>query len=193
MSRPPGQDREKMRAMALSATIYRIELELADVGRGVYESLELRVARHPSENARRMLARVLAYALEYEEGIDFGRGVSATEEPAIAITDLRGDMKAWIDVGQPSAERLHKASKRGARVAVYTYEDPTNLLADLAKKRIHRQEALELTALPGPLLDALEATLERNEKWSLTVSEGDLYLTRGDTTLEGRPTKITPP
>jgi uncharacterized protein YaeQ len=173
--------------MALGATIYRFHLELADVGRGVYEPLELRVARHPSESARRMLARVLAYALEYEEGIEFGRGVSTTEEPAISVRDLRGDLRTWIDVGQPSAERLHKAAKLCARVAVYGYADPTPWLAELGKHRIHRHEELDLVLLPASLLDPLEASLDRTERWSLTVSEGNLYLTRGDETLEGSP------
>src|SRR5690606_19553202 len=139
------------------------------------------------ESVRRMLARVLAYALEYEEGIELGRGVSSTDEPAIAVRDLRGDLRVWIDVGQPSPERLHKAAKLGGRVAVYGYADPTPWLAELARHRIHRQEELELTLLPASLLDALEASLERTERWSLTVSDGCLYLTRGEETLEGSP------
>lgn len=182
-----------LRAMAIGATIYRFTIELADVDRNRYETLELRVARHPSESIRRMLARVLAYALEYEEGIDFGRGIGATDDPALFVKDLRGDLKVWIDVGQPSVERLHKASKLGVRVVVYAYADPSPLVAELAKSPIHRQHELELRSLPAALLDALEADLSRNETWSLTISEGALYLTRGDETLEAAPTRIPVP
>jgi len=178
--------------VALGSTIHRIAIELADVDRGQYASIELRVARHPSESERRMLARILAYALEHEDGIELGRGI-ASDEPAVWIKDLRGDVRAWIEVGQPSVERLHKASKLGARVVVYAYADPAPLVAELAKGPIHRQDELELRAIPPALLDALEADLTRNESWTLTVSEGVLYLTRGDRTLEASIARIEPP
>lgn len=172
--------------MALGATMYRFEIELSDVGRGVYETLELRVAQHPSENDRFMLARVFAYLLNHEEGIDFGRGISSTEEPAVWVKDLRGDLRTWIDIGQPSPERLHKASKLGARVVVYAHRDPTPLLRELAKATLHRREEIEIWELPSALLDALEASLERIERWSVTVSDDSLYVTRGASTLEGQ-------
>ena len=97
--------------MALAATVYRFQIELSDVDRGVYESLDLRVARHPSESMTYLLARVIAYALLFAEGIAFGKGLSTTEEPALWIKDLQGSLRAWVEVGTPSADRLHKASK----------------------------------------------------------------------------------
>ncbi|MCB9604779.1 MAG: YaeQ family protein, partial [Sandaracinus sp.] len=148
-------------------------------------SLDLRVAQHPSETPRRMIARVLAYALQHEEGIDFGRGLSATDDPAVWVRDPAGDVRVWIEVGQPSPERLHRASKAAGRTVVYAYADPTPWLRELDKATVHRREALELWVLPPSLLDALEAALERHERWSLTVSEGTLYLTRGEATFEG--------
>ncbi len=175
--------------VALGATIHRFIIELADTGRGVYESLDLRVARHPSETVRHMMARVLAYCLSFEPGIDFGRGVSTAEEPAVWVRDLRSDVTAWIDVGRPSPERLHRASKRAGRVVVYAHGNPAPLLRDIERATIHRKEALEVWALPAALLDRLEAVLERTERWSLTVSGGELYLTRGDETLEGALTR----
>ncbi|MCB9616272.1 MAG: YaeQ family protein [Sandaracinus sp.] len=171
--------------MALGATIHRFSIELSDVERSVYESLDLRVAQHPSETPRRMIARVLAYALQHEEGIDFGRGLSATDDPAVWVRDPAGDVRVWIEVGQPSPERLHRASKAAGRTVVYAYADPTPWLRELDKATVHRREALELWVLPPSLLDALEAALERHERWSLTVSEGTLYLTRGEATFEG--------
>ena len=171
--------------MALTATIHRFDIELSDVGRGVYETLELRVARHPSESARYMVARVLAYGLSYEAGIEFGRGVSTAEEPAVWVRDLRGDLVAWIEIGHPTVERLHRASKTGARVRVYAHKDPYPLVRELLKSPIHRQDELEVWQLPAAVLDALEVAVERHERWSLTVSDGELYSTRNGETLSG--------
>ena len=95
--------------MALSSTLYRLRIELSDVDRGVYESLDLRVARHPSEGADRLVARVLAYALLYEPGLEFGKGLSDADEPALSTHDLTGQLTHWIDVGTPSADRIHIA------------------------------------------------------------------------------------
>ena len=96
--------------MALSATICRFHFELSDVDRGVYESVELRAAQHPSESDAYFVTRVLAWALEYNEGLAFGRGVSTPEDPAIYLADDIGDYLLWIEIGQPSAERLHKVT-----------------------------------------------------------------------------------
>ena len=133
--------------MALTATIYNFDVELADTDRHVYESLSLRVARHPSESEEYLVARLIAYLLEFAEGIEFSRGVSSPDEPPIAIRDLTGALTAWIDIGTPAAERLNKASKAAGRVAVYTHKDPRQFLKQLAGKKIHNAEALELYAL----------------------------------------------
>jgi uncharacterized protein YaeQ len=103
--------------VALGATIYAFKIELADSDRGVYLPLELRVARHPSETEDHLLTRVLAYCLEYTEGIHLSNGLSEPDEPAISIRDLTGLLKSWIDVGAPDAARLHRAAKLAPRVA----------------------------------------------------------------------------
>ena len=102
--------------MALASTIYTFDIELADTDRGVYETLALRVAQHPSETEEFLVTRVLAYCLEYTEGIEFSRGLAEPDEPAIAIRDLTGAWRAWIEIGAPDAARLHKASKAAPRV-----------------------------------------------------------------------------
>jgi uncharacterized protein YaeQ len=171
--------------MALSATIYNFDIELADTDRHVYESLALRVARHPSESEEYLMARLLAYLLEFAEGIEFSRGVSDPEEPTIAVRDLTGAIKTWIDVGTPDAARLHKASKAAGRVAVYTHKDPTQFLKQLAGERIHRAAALELYAIDRALISALVARLERRVAFSLSVTDHELYLSIGADTLTG--------
>ena len=128
--------------MALQATIYNFDIDLADSDRGVYESLALRVARHPSESEDYLIARLIAYLLEFVDGIAFSRGISDPDEPAIAVRDLTGAIQTWIDVGTPDAARLHKASKTAARVAVYTHKDPRQFLDRLAGEKIHRYNSL---------------------------------------------------
>ena len=177
--------------MALTATIHTFDIDLADSDRHVYESLALRVARHPSESEEYLLTRVLAYALEFTEGIEFTRGLFEPDEPAIAVRDLTGTMRAWIDVGAPEAARLHRASKAVPRVAVYAHRDPMQLVSRLAGARIHRAEALELYAIDRDLIGALAARLERRVAWSLSVQDRELYLTIGGDTLSGRVSRHT--
>ncbi len=113
--------------------IYNFEIDLADHDRGVYETLALRVARHPSESEEYLWTRVLAYALECTEGIQFSPGgLSDPDEPAITVRDRTGTIRSWIEIGTPDAARLHRASKATPRVAVYLHKDPTQFLARLA-------------------------------------------------------------
>ncbi len=168
--------------MALTATIYNFDVQLADVDRGVYESLAFRVARQPSETEEYLLSRVLAYCLEYREGIAFSRGIAEPDVPALAVRDLTGAMQVWIDVGAPDAARLHKASKASPRVVIYTHRDPGHLLRQLAGERIHRAEELELYGLDRELVSALVARLARRNSWELSITDRHLYVTvQGDT------------
>ena len=171
--------------MALQATIYNFDIELADSDRGVYESLALRVARHPSESEDYLIARLIAYLLEFVDGISFSRGISDPDEPAIAIRDLTGAIQTWIDVGTPDAARLHKASKTAIRVAVYTHKDPRQFLNRLAGERIHRADALELYAIDRALVSALVARLDRRVAFSVSVADRELYIAIGTENLSG--------
>jgi uncharacterized protein YaeQ len=176
--------------MSLGATIYNFDVELADVDRGVYESLALRVAQHPSESEPRLVARLLAYLLEFSEGIAFSRGVSTPDEPAIAIRDLTGRLTTWIDIGTPDAARLHKASKAAPRVVVYVHKDPARFLEHLAGERIHNAGALELYAIDRPLVDQLVARLERRVAFSVSITDRELYLSIGADNLTGRVARV---
>jgi uncharacterized protein YaeQ len=171
--------------VALTATIYTLEIELADADRQVYESLELRAARHPSESEEYFVTRVLAYLLEYTEGIAFSRGISDPDEPAITIRDLTSAITTWIEVGAPDAARLHKASKAASRVVVYTHKDPQQLLRNLAGEKIHRAESIELYAVDRALVRDLAAKLERRMAFSISVAEQTIYLSIGAETLSG--------
>jgi uncharacterized protein YaeQ len=169
--------------MALGATIYVFNIDLADSDRGVYQPLQLRVARHPSEGEEYFLTRILAYCLEYTEGISFSNGLFEPDEPTIAVRDLTGVLNAWIDVGAPEASRLHRASKAAPRVAVYTHKDAGQLAARLSLERIHRVAALELYALDREWLAQLAARLARRMEFTLTIAERHVYLSIGEETL----------
>src|SRR4029079_7009333 len=156
--------------MALTATIYNFDIEWADSDRSVYETLALRVARHPSESEEYLLTRVLAYAMEYTSGIVFSSGLSVPDEPAISVRDLTGRIQSWIDIGTPDAARLHKASKSAPRVAVYTHKNPGPFVGQLAGQRIHRVDELELYFVDRGLIAALAARLERRMTFSLSIN-----------------------
>ena len=172
--------------MALT-TVYNFDIDLADSDRGVYETLALRVARHPSESEEFLVARVLAYCLEYQDGIDYSRGgLSDPDDPPIAVRDLTGVLKAWIDIGTPAADRLHRASKAAPRVAVYIHKDAGQWLGGLRGARIHRGEDLELHALDRTLVASFAAKLERRMSFALAVSDREIFISLADATLNGR-------
>lgn len=172
--------------MALNSTVYIFTVRLADADRGVYETLELRLARHPSESPEFLVTRLLAYCLEHAEGLSFSKGgLSDPDQPALAVRDLTGQLQAWIEVGSPEALRLHKASKAAARVAVYPYRDLETWLNRLAGEKIHRAEAIEVLVFDRALLTAFVSRLERRMDLDLSISDRVLYATLGEETLTG--------
>jgi uncharacterized protein YaeQ len=177
--------------VALTATIYNFEIQVADADRRVYESLDLRVACHPSESEDYLVTRVLAYVMEFAQGIEFSRGVSEPNEPAIAVRDLTGTIGVWIDIGSPDAPRLHKASKAAPRVVVYTHKDPDQLLRRLEGEKIHRATAIEIYAVDRALIASLVARLERRMAFSVSIAERELFVSIGQDTLTGAVTRHT--
>lgn len=171
--------------MALTSTMYVCAIELADMDRGVYDTLEVRLAMHPSESPEHLVTRLLAYCCEYTEGIEFSRGISSPDDPAIGVRDLTGRLQTWIDIGAPDAARLHRASKAADRVAVYSHRDMTQLLPQWAGQRIHRADAIDVFAVDRTLVDALASRLERRMTFALTITERQVYAAFDGATLEG--------
>jgi uncharacterized protein YaeQ len=176
--------------MAQSSTVFVFEIDLSDTDRQVYETLALRLARHPSESDEFLVARLLAYCLEFTDGIEFSRGLSDADEPPVAVRDMTGVLRAWIDVGTPAVERLHRAAKMSPRVAVYVHKEHRQWLAEVAAGRIHRAEALELRALDPRLIAGLVARLERRMSFALTVADGEVFVAFADDTLSGPVTRL---
>ena len=176
--------------MALGATVYHLQIELSDVDRGVYESLDLRIARHPSESMAYLLTRTIAYALLYEEGLAFSKGgLSSADEAPLTVRDLQGNLRSWIEIGTPSGDRLHKASKASPRVVVFTQHDPRLLQNEAGKSDIHKAEQIEIYALNPRFLEQLGELTDRNARWTLLRNDGVLYITIGDKSVSGPVTK----
>jgi uncharacterized protein YaeQ len=176
--------------MALTATIYNVEIDLADADRGVYESLVLRVARHPSESEAYLVTRLLAYALEYTEGIEFAPGgLSDPDQPAILVKDLTGRVRTWIEVGAPDPARVHRASKAADRVAIYIGRNVRQLLEQFAGQKVHRAEAIELYEIDKALIDALSERPDRRLSFALSVNDRELFVSIGAETFAGHVTR----
>lgn len=168
--------------MALTATLYNFDVDLSDVDRGVYETLAIRAACQPSETIEYLLTRVLAYCLEYAEGISFGKGLAEPDEPALTVRDLTGTLKVWIEVGAPDAARLHRASMAAPRVVVYTHKEPESVLRQLRGERIHKAESIVIYSFDRKMLTELGEQLGRRTAFSLSISDRELYLTMGTNT-----------
>src|SRR6266850_2093444 len=169
--------------MAQTATIYNLSIDLADIDRGVYETLDLRVARQPSETIEYMLMRVFAYCFEYEDGIVMTEGVAAGDEPAVMVRDLTGRITAWIEVGMPDADRLHRGVKLAGRAAAYTHRDARKLLANLSAAGIHRLGEVPVYAFHPDFIQEVSGLLERRSTLALSITERELYVEIGGRTL----------
>jgi uncharacterized protein YaeQ len=179
--------------MALNGTVYRFTVQLAHVDRGVYEKLDLRLARHPSETERYLLARLLAYCHLVEEGIEFSKGgLSSPDEPALSIKTLDGRLTTWIEIGTPSAERLHKAAKAAKRVVVMTHHDVKLLVDEITGKKVHRIEEIEVFALEPSFLDRFAHHIgDRGCAVELTITEGELYVVAGGESITTTLRRVT--
>ena len=176
--------------MATGATFYHLEIDLSDIDRGVYETLDLRIARHPSESMPYFLTRTIAYALLYQEGIAFSKGgLSSAEEPPLAVRDLQGNLRVLVEIGTPTADRLHKASKASPRVVVFTQHDPRLLVREAGTRDIHKVDQIDVYPLDPKFLNRLGELTERNARWILLHQDATLYVTVGTQTVSGPVTK----
>lgn len=170
--------------MAQPSTIYRAGIQLSDIDRGLYESLQITVARHPSETEERLLARILAYALYYEPELAFTKGVGAGDEPDLWIKGPDGRVRCWIEVGLPEAERLVKASRHSEQVVLCAFGAALAVWEKQQLPKLAGIANLTVISLDQSFLRQLTARLQRSIAWSLTVTEGSLYLEIDGETLE---------
>ncbi len=169
--------------MALKPTIYKVELTLADSDRNVYDNLTLNLARHPSETAERLCARILAYGLYAAPGLGFSRGLSSTDEPALWRHSDSGEIEHWIEVGQPEEARLRKARGRARRVSVVAYGKSTGTWWTNQGGAIGALKRVDALQLPWAEVEEAATLMARNCQLSINITGAILYLDNGSRQL----------
>lgn len=173
--------------MALKSTIFKAELQIADMDRHYYGDHSLTIARHPSETDERMMVRVLAFALHADPALVFGKGLSTEDEPDIWQKDLTGAVDTWIDVGQPDERRILKACGRASQVVVYTYGSTSHIWWDQLGARIGRTKNVRVYSLALPATRALSALAQRSMQIQCTIQDGQVWINGGAETIEVTP------
>ncbi len=172
--------------MGLTVTLYKFQIELSDIPRGVYETLDFRVAQHPSEAMPYLLTRVLAYILNIQEGLTFSpTGLHDPDAPAISIDSPNGGQQLIIEIGSPSARKLHKATKTARAVKVYTYKNPESLMTEIRDEKVHRANEIEVFSLTQNFLTQLAEILKRDNRWGLLFDDGTITIQVGERAISG--------
>ena len=177
--------------MALKSTVFRAELQVSDLDRHYYAAHALTLARHPSETDERMMVRLLAFALFAGERLEFGRGLSTEDQPALWRKDLTGAVELWIEVGLPDERALRRACGRAERVAVLCYGGRgADLWWAQNRDRLERLRNLAVMLLPAPATQALAALARRSMSLQCTIQDGQAWLTEGERTVHVDPLRL---
>lgn len=172
--------------MSQGSVLYRFRLNVSDVDRSFYEKLDFRTALHPSEAIPFLLTRVIAYALNAGGGVMLSaKGLCEPDEPCISSDSPMGGKDLWIEVGNPSARRLHKAAKAANLVKVYTYRNTDLLLKEIRDHEVYKGDRIEVHALDPEFLEELERLLERDNEWELFRDQGSLMISVKGESISG--------
>ncbi|MGZ3691707.1 MAG: YaeQ family protein [Pseudobdellovibrio sp.] len=164
--------------------LYRFNIELSNIDREVYETLDFRVSQHPSEIASYLLTRTLAYALSYREGLEFSaQGLADPDSPALQLMGRHNSIDLWIEIGNASSRKLHKATKSAKEVQVYTYKNPEVLINDMKANEVHKAEEIKIFAFDEKFISALEKILEKNNRWSLVIQQNQISVSVGEQSI----------
>ncbi len=170
----------------MSVNLYRFQIELSDIERAVYESLDFRVAQHPSEGIHYMLTRVLAFALNSQEDLAFApTGLHDPDAAAISVPETNGGFKLLIEIGSPSAKKLHKATKVSKAVKVYTYKNPELMIRELSEEKIHRVDEIAFYSISPSFLDELVPLLKKDNRWGVLFNDGSITVQIGEKSVSG--------
>jgi uncharacterized protein YaeQ len=162
--------------MALKATIFKADLQIADMDRHYYADHALTIARHPSETDERMMVRVLVYALYAQDGIAFTKGLFDVGEPEVWVKDLTGTIKLWIDIGQPDDTRLRRACGRAEQVVAVCYSSSCEAWWKQIENKLERLSNLTVLQVPRETSQALAALAERSMQLQCTVQDGEVWI-----------------
>ena len=164
--------------MALKATIFKLDLTIADIDRNHYASYSRMIARHPSENDARMMVRLLAFMLYADDELAFGKGLSTDEEPDLWLKDLTGVVELWIVVGQPNERWLRKASGRAGRVIVFSYGGRgAEMWWEQNRSTLEKLPRLTVFRLSLESTQALASLANRAMTLQCTIQDGELMIT----------------
>ena len=167
-------------------TLYKFQIELSDIPGARYETLDFRVAQHPSESLPYLLTRVLAYALNYQEDLTFApTGLHDPDAAAMSVPATNGGVQMLIEIGNPSARKLHKAMKTARMVKVYTYKNPHKMIEEIITEKVHRAQEIEIYSLPATFLSEIEPLLKRDNRWGVLFNDGTITLQVGDVSISG--------
>ncbi|MGZ3694292.1 MAG: YaeQ family protein [Bdellovibrionota bacterium] len=167
--------------MSVGTSLYRFQINLSDIDRGHYDQLDFRMAMHPSETFNFLITRMFAYVLNYQEGLVFSAaGLGEPDDPCLSMPDPRGGTALWIEVGSPSARRLHKAAKASTHVKVYTYKNPQALVKEIISEKVYNLDRIEIFSIPLEFLERLEHAMEKDNTWDIIHNEGSLTVNIGD-------------
>lgn len=183
--------------MALNATIFKAQLQIADMDRGVYASPALTLARHPSETDERMMMRLLAYALHVpadvrDGSLELAKGLSDTSEPDLWQRDLTGDIVHWIEVGQPDERRIAKAASRARQVTILAYASSTPIWWNGLKAQVERLRRVQVWAVAAEASRELSRLAQRSMKLQVTVQEGHVWVGDETRSVDLLPRRLTP-
>ena len=170
--------------MALKSTIFKADLSVADIDRGYYRDHAMTIARHPSETDERMMVRLLAFALNADDALAFGRGLSTDDEPDLWRRDLTGAIEQWIDVGLPDEREVRKACGRAREVAILAYGGrAVDLWWEGSRDKLERVDRLAVSEVPFEASRALAQLAARSMRLQATIQEGDVVIGNGATTV----------
>ena len=170
--------------MALKATIYKADLQIADMDRNYYQNHILTLARHPSETDERMMVRLLAFARHAHEQLSFTKGLFDVDEPDLWQKDFTGAIDLWIEVGQPDEKRILKACGRAAQVIIYSYASNTSIWWSQIGSRLERAKNLTVIDLPAVTSRDLSKMAQRNMQIQCTLQDGQIWLNDGEQTVQ---------
>lgn len=174
--------------MALKATIFKADLQIADLDRNHFKDYSLTLARHPSETDERMMVRLLAFALHADEQLVFGKGLSSDDEPDLWQKDLTGAIDLWIDVGLPEERRVRRAAGRARQVVLYCYGGRVaEIWWEQNRSAFERLQNLTVIRLPPESTQALAALAERGMNLQCMMQDGELLLTGSGNSLRIEP------
>ena len=179
--------------MALKATIYKAEIQVADMDRGHYADYALTLARHPSETDERMMVRLLAFALHADAALAFGKGLCVDDEPDLWQRDLTGAIERWIDVGQPDEKWIRKACGRAAEVVVLSYGRAADVWWNGAREKLARQHNLAVLKLAPETAPQLARLTARSMRLQFTIQDGHVFVTDGRDTVAVEPQRLMGP